>query len=172
MHRTRSGAHLSIAASCLRRLCVACDALQQVRCSPSNCATAHEGPIDPCVWMAKSYVAVSVFAAPFNACAESPLLLVTSSFATFEWRTKSQISRSSGRPCQSDQLTLRLRAALIADHSSFATTPTKLPNVTILTTPGMSAMDDSSTEISWEPIPGGRTARPCNIPGNRKSCMY
>ena len=41
-------------ASCLRRLWVACDADQEVSLPSLNSATAQDGPIEPCVWMAKS----------------------------------------------------------------------------------------------------------------------
>ena len=68
-----------------------------------------------------------------------------------------------------DQVTVRSRAARIAAHSVSATTPTKLPSRTIVTTPGMSAMELSSTLAGPAIAVCGRTARPCNMPGTRMS---
>ena len=41
-------------ASCLRSRCVACEAVQTVSLPSLNSATAHDGPIEPWVWIAKS----------------------------------------------------------------------------------------------------------------------
>ncbi len=43
-----------MAASDLRRLCVACEAVQQVSWPSTTWATAQEGPMEPWVWIAKS----------------------------------------------------------------------------------------------------------------------
>ena len=43
-----------MAASCLRRACVICEAVQQVRNPSFSSAMAQDGPIEPWVWMAKS----------------------------------------------------------------------------------------------------------------------
>src|SRR5712692_580241 len=57
MQRTSSGFMFSIDAICLRNRCVCCDALHDVSLPSTYSATAHDGPIEPCVWIAKSYVA-------------------------------------------------------------------------------------------------------------------
>ena len=54
MQRTSSGFMLSMLAICLRSTCVACDAVHTVSLPSFISATAHEGPIEPCVWTAKS----------------------------------------------------------------------------------------------------------------------
>ena len=54
MQRTCSSGIRIMAASCLRRLCVICDAVQQVSLPSRISATAQEGPSEPWVWMAKS----------------------------------------------------------------------------------------------------------------------
>ena len=54
MQRTSSSGIANIFASCLRRLWVACEADHEVSLPSLNSATAQEGPIEPCVWMAKS----------------------------------------------------------------------------------------------------------------------
>src|SRR4026207_1503371 len=51
MQRTLSGERPSIAASCLRRSCVAWDADHDVSLPSLNSAIAHDGPIEPWVWI-------------------------------------------------------------------------------------------------------------------------
>src|SRR5215469_17428142 len=117
MQRTFSGAIPSIAASCFLRLCVACDAVQQVSWPPVISTMAQDGPIEPCVWTAKSYVALSAFAPFWIASSTLPTLLVASSLETLVARTCSQSFVCSGSSAQFDQVALSLRAALIAPHS-------------------------------------------------------
>src|SRR6266540_2206336 len=89
MQRTLSAGMPNMVASCLRRLCVACEADHEVSLPSLNSATAQEGPIEPWVWMAKSYVACSVLAPAWPmASAVLPTLLVTSSLATLLEGTK------------------------------------------------------------------------------------
>jgi hypothetical protein len=69
--------------------------------------------MDPCVWMAKSYVAVSRCADFASAVSTSPRSLVTSSLTICVERTWSQILVSSGSPCQSDQVAFSCLAAVV-----------------------------------------------------------
>src|SRR5437660_1174742 len=95
----------SMMAICLRKRCVCCEALQQVSFPSLYSATAHDGPIEPCVWMAKSYVAEMVFApGVFNASAVFPTFCRSSSLAILVLRTYSHSFAFSGKPCQSDQV--------------------------------------------------------------------
>src|SRR4029079_9676189 len=71
-----------------------------------------------------------------------------------------------------DQVTLSARAARIAAHSVCATTPRKLPFCTTRTMPGILAIDPSYTDVGRELTTGGRTTRPCSMPGTRTSCAY
>ncbi len=59
-----------------------------------------------------------------------------------------------------------LRGAWMAPHSLSATTPRKLPWRTTLTRPGMSLTEFSSTLCKLAPMAGGRTTRPCSMPGS------
>jgi hypothetical protein len=68
-----------------------------------------------------------------------------------------------------DQVTFSAFAALTADHSVVQTTPTKLPSWTTFTKPGMLFIALSSMLAGFDVIVGGRTTRPCNIPGTRTS---
>src|SRR5262245_47809218 len=118
----------NIFASCLRRLCVACEADHEVSLPSLNSATAQEGPMEPWVLIAKSYVALSTFAALWpSAPSASPILLVTSSLTTLVARTSSHSFAGSGSVSDFDHVALNSRAALIAPHSLCATTPRKLP---------------------------------------------
>src|SRR5512132_4075051 len=158
MQVTLSAGMPNIVASCLRRLCVACDADHEVSLPSLNSATAQDGPIEPWVWMAKSYVAFSVLAPAWPmASAVLPTLLVTSSLTTLLARTSSHSFAASGKVCDFDHDALSCCAALIAPHSLSATTPRKFPWRTTLTTPATSLMDASSTLSSEAPIAGGRT---------------
>jgi hypothetical protein len=49
--------------------------------------TAQDGPIEPCVWMAKSYVAAMRFGAAASALVVSPTLDVTASLLILVLRT-------------------------------------------------------------------------------------
>src|SRR5712691_2083438 len=111
MQRTSSGGVFSIAASCFRRLCVACEALQHVILLSLISTTAQDGPIEPCVWMAKSYVAEMRFGASLSALALLPTLEVTSSLLILVARTYSQSCARSGSPSHFDQVAFSLRAA-------------------------------------------------------------
>src|SRR6266508_2329232 len=98
MQRTLSAGMPNMVASCLRRLCVACEADHEVSLPSLNSATAQEGPIEPWVWMAKSYVACSVLAPAWPmASAVLPTLLFTSSLATLLARTSSHSFVASGK---------------------------------------------------------------------------
>src|SRR5690349_611814 len=117
MQRTLSAGMPNMVASCLRRPCVACDADQEVSLPSLNSATAQEGPIEPWVWIAKSYVALSVFAPAWAmASALLPTLLVTSSLTTLLARTSSHNFAASGKVCDFDHDALSFCAALIAPH--------------------------------------------------------
>ena len=120
--------HLTaVAATSRRSQWGACDG-DQISARPSlTSATAHDGPIEPWVWMAKSYVALSFFAAPAMAAFGLPRSTATSSLATFVARTCSQSFDGSGRPSHFDHVALSARAALTAAHSLSATTARKLP---------------------------------------------
>src|SRR5271165_3349579 len=137
MQRTSGLGMASIAASCLRRSCVACEAVQQVSRPPSKLATAQEGPMEPCVWIAKSYAAESLRDAAASDACEAPTRLMTSLRTTGVLRTCSQILLWSGRPSHLDHVTANCCAALIALHSLSATTPRKLSMRTTFTTPGI-----------------------------------
>src|SRR6266581_1591830 len=105
MQRTFSTGSASICASCLRRLCVACEADQEVSMPSLNSATAQDGPIEPCMWMAKSYVALMTLAPSLaSASVVLPTLLVTSSLTTLVARTCSQSLSWSGSVCTVDQV--------------------------------------------------------------------
>src|SRR5216684_6287293 len=105
-------------ASCLRRLCVACDADHDVSLPSLSSATAHDGPIEPWVWMAKSYVALSVLAPSWpRAASASPTLLVASSLTILLARTCSHSVAASGSVSDFDHDALSWRAALTAPHS-------------------------------------------------------
>ena len=69
---------------------------------------------------------------------------------------------------------LSCRAALIAAHSPLVTTtPRKLPTRTILDE-ARDVLDRRPRRhlLSVAPRAGGRTTRPCSMPGTLKSCMY
>src|SRR6266850_2539626 len=105
-------------ASCLRRSWVAWLADQHVRVPSLISAMAHDGPIEPCVCIAKSYVAASRRAACGSACSTSPTLLVTSFLTTAVSRTCCQSRPSSGSPAQDDHVARSCRAAVMALHSA------------------------------------------------------
>src|SRR5215471_5934461 len=67
-----------------------------------------------------------------------------------------------------DHVTLNLCDALIASHSFGATTPMKSP-LRNTRAPGMSRIEDSSTETTEAPGIDGRIMRPCSMPGTRTS---
>src|SRR5215468_5156572 len=118
MQRTSSGGMESILASCLLKLCVACEADHEVSLPSLNSATAHDGPIEPWVWTAKSYVALKVLASSSAMAAPTlPMLLVTSSRNTLLLRTWSHSFAGSGSVSAFDHVALICRAALIAAHS-------------------------------------------------------
>src|SRR5260370_29238842 len=172
MQRTLSTGMPNMVASCLRKLCVACEADQEVSWPSLNSATAQDGPIEPWVWMAKSYVAFSVLAPAWPiASAVLPTLLVTSSLATLLARTSSHSLAASGSVCDFDHDALSFSAALIAPHSLSATTPRKLPSLTTLTTPATSLIEASSTLSTVAPIAGGRLTGPYRMPRTREPCM-
>jgi cytochrome c peroxidase len=64
-------------------------------------------------------------------------------------------------------VTFSLSAACSACHGFSATTPTKFFLTTTFTEPGMPSTELSSTLISVAPAAGGRTTRPCSMPGTR-----
>jgi len=73
MQRMLSTLMPSMFASCFRNRWFCCDAVHTVRAPSLYSATAHEGPIEPCVWIAKSYVADTLFApAVLSASGASP----------------------------------------------------------------------------------------------------
>src|SRR5215813_11146171 len=133
---------------------------------------AHDGPIDPCVWMANSYVAWSRLAAPARAALGSPLSIVTSSLLIGVDRTCSYSLLMSGKPSHDDHVALSWLAAFTAAHSLSATTARKLACLTTFRTPLIPLTDDSSTLRSSAPTAGGRTTRAWSMPGTRTSCMY
>src|SRR6185369_13477073 len=103
MQRTSSGFIPSIVAICLRNRCVCCDALHDVSLPSTYSATAHDGPIEPCVCTAKSYVAASFFApGALIASAVLPTFCRSSSLLIFVLRTWSHKFDLSGSPLQSD----------------------------------------------------------------------
>src|SRR4051812_38396064 len=103
MQRTSSGFMSSIDAICLRSRCVCCDALHEVSLPSTYSAIAHDGPIEPCVCTAKSYVAASFFTpGALIASAVVPTFCNSSSLLIFVLRTWSQRFDLSGRPLQSD----------------------------------------------------------------------
>src|SRR5258708_21193823 len=161
MQRTLSAGMPNMVASCLRRLWVACEADQEVSLPSLTSATAQDGPIEPWVWMAKSYVAFSVLAPALPmASAVLPTLLVTSSLTTLVARTSSHSLAASGSVCDFDHDALSFSAALIAPHSLSATTPRKLPSLTTLTTPATSLLEPSSTLRDASPFAARPTPPP------------
>src|SRR6516162_6602747 len=171
MQRTLSAGIANMVASCLRRLWVACEADQEVSLRSLNSATAQDGPIEPWVWIAKSYVAFSVLAPAWPiASAVLPTLIVTSSLTTLVARTSSHSFATSGSVCDFDHDALSFSAALIAPHSLCATTPRKLPWRTTLTTPATSLIEASSTLSSVAPIAGGRRAHAACRPRGSPAC--
>ena len=67
-------------------------------------------------------------------------------------------------------MTFSLLAACIACQGFSATTPTKFFLTTTFTTPGIPATELSSTLTTVAPTAGGRTTRPCSMPGTRTLC--
>ena len=61
--------------------------------------------------------------------------------------------------------------ALIACSSRSAITPRKLPFRTTTRTPGIPLTEVSSSATKRALKEGGRTIRPCNMPGKSMSCM-
>jgi hypothetical protein len=61
-------------------------------------------------------------------------------------------------------------AACSACHGLSATTPTRFFLTTTFTLPGMPATELSSTFATVAPTDGGRTMRPCTMPGTRTLC--
>ena len=57
-------------------------------------------------------------------------------------------------------------AICIAWNGFSATTPTKFLRTTTRTRPGIARTDASSTRARVAPTEGGRTTRPCSMPGN------
>src|SRR6185369_3700080 len=117
----------SAAATSFCSQCGACEGDQISALPPFTSATAHDGPIEPWVWTAKSYVALIFFAAPAMAAFGSPRSTATSSLAIFDDRTCSQIFDGSGSPSHFDHVAFSARAAFTAAHSLSATTARKLP---------------------------------------------
>ena len=86
--------------------------------------------------------------------------------------------RARGRPGHGFQRTRSCAHRRSACSSRSATTPTKSRITTTARTPGMCAIDASSTASSVLPMKspastpayGGRTTRPCSMPGTRMSC--
>ena len=77
----------------------------------------------------------------------------------------------AGTPPGSFQVTFSSFAALIAPASERATTPTKSFCTTTLTRSGIFVLNPL-TLTSFALIPGGRTTRPCSIPGTFRFWMY
>ena len=69
------------------------------------------------------------------------------------------------------QVTLSVVAARTASHSCSATTATSSFSRT-MRTPGMPAMDDSSTATGPQPAAGGRMIRACSMPSTLTSVTY
>src|SRR5258708_27644344 len=109
------------------------------------------GPIMP--WFSNGvwYVACRVLAAEAKALSKSPWLAWVMIFDGMARRAAGQPS-VVGRPFQSDQVTGRLAAPLIASHSCSATTATRL---FIRTTCALLPAGSWPTEITVEPIPLG-----------------
>ena len=101
-------------------------------------------------------------------------------YAGVDGLARSAVSRSSrsGSVGVGFQLTLSCAAALTAFSSRSAMTPTKSPILTTATSPGICRTEASSTAIRLVPTKapastpayGGRTTRPCSMPGTRTSC--
>ncbi len=70
-------------------------------------------------------------------------------------------------PLPADHVAFSFAAACTACHGFSATTPTKFFFTTTFTSPGIPRTDDSSTLTRLAPTDGGRTTRPCSIPGTR-----
>src|SRR5262245_50128737 len=97
MQRTSSGGMANICASCFLRLWVACDADHDVSLPSLNSATAQDGPIEPCSWIAKSNVDLTILTPSLPiASAVLPTLLVTSSLTILVFRTCSHSFEGSG----------------------------------------------------------------------------
>jgi hypothetical protein len=64
-------------------------------------------------------------------------------------------------------VTFNFSAACIACHGLSATTPTRFFLTTTRTLPGIPLTELSSTLATVAPIDGGRTMRPCSMPGTR-----
>ena len=75
-------------------------------------------------------------------------------------------------PRQASRRLSVLAAASIACQGLCATTPTKFLRTTTFTTPAISLTELSSTLTTVAPTAGGRTTRPCSIPGSRTLCTY
>src|SRR2546428_10219986 len=148
-------------ASCLRRSCVAWLGERRVRDPSLISAIAHDGPIEPCVCIAKSYVAASRRAERGSACSTSPTLLVTSFLTTAVSRTCRQSRLSSGSPAQGDHVARSCRAAVMAPHSVSATTPRELPRRKTFTRAGTVLNDASYSSFSAGTNAGGRYHPPC-----------
>src|SRR5260370_8582027 len=103
-------------ASCLRRSCVAWLADQHVRVPSLISAIAHDGPIEPCVCIAKSYVAASRRAARGSACSALPTSLVTSFLTTAVSRTGSHSRLSSASPAHAHHLARDPHPPLMPPH--------------------------------------------------------
>ena len=79
-------------------------------------------------------------------------------------------SSGSGGPGVQCRALASATLALIACSSRSAMTPRKLPSRTTATTPGIAFTAASSMVSSLAPYCGGRTTRPCTMPGSRRSC--
>ena len=132
---------------------------QTVALLPCTSATAHDGPIIPCIWNGHRYVASNVFDACANAAATLPVL-VADALGHRLRVLQVVVNRRSGPAGNcvggADHVTFSARAARIAAHSVSATMPTKLPFCTIRTMPGIFAIDRSSTDSGVELTTGGR----------------
>ena len=108
------------------------------------------------------------------ACACLSLITLSSARQRLQVLVNCRAGSRQLRPVASISQTPRSAArALMACSSRSATTPRKLPSRTTATTPGI-AFDRRLVEATRASrrSDGGRTTRPCTMPGSRTSCTY
>src|ERR1044071_1894114 len=140
--------------------------------SARTSATAHDGPSEPCIWYGYVYRAW-ITRSPARASASATSLESTATWSRDGCRRrKSKNVSRGGSAGPGFQRAFSCSAATIAANWVRATTPTKLSRTTRSTKPGTRRTDDASPPASVAPMSGGRTTRPCSIPGTRTWWTY
>ena len=162
--RSAPGRH----AGCRRPGC----ASRRARLPSDHCAMAQEGAIDACAMNGREYSRRRV---------RDLARRTDRRLARVDRRGLDRLALDPGAQvglvrqrlarCPGRGLAEPRRRAARAASSVSATTPTKLPSRTTATTPGTPCAAASSSAVSVAPGDGGRSTRPCSMPGSTRSWM-